>query len=272
MVLEGPLNETVTKTVRSWNATYETKLVGNPKDFYYCIVDISEPKYLASFVVEENVNEVFDHRPGFEEYWKTKIGDAAKIYPVGCCATLIWEEYKTRGLDESINALSANLLYTAIISNTLNFSSQNTTHRDFKAFQELTRKSSIPMGWSETYFGEIAAAVLNDPIEALQNDTKTVNVKGVSYKIGQLELWKADKFVREKYNVLMEELEKSPESDRAFITIPSIQEGVNYIMCLDIEVQQKLTKAIGAVFNANYGKTPKLWLRKEIIRELGKIS
>src|SRR3989344_8563469 len=91
-VLPGSLNKSITKKIKKWKLNFSK----NPKFNHakYVLVYISEPIYFADFVKEKDVIEVFDHRTGFENYWKERIGSKAKIETVGSCTTLIWEEFE----------------------------------------------------------------------------------------------------------------------------------------------------------------------------------
>src|SRR3989339_1111560 len=120
VVFRGPLNESVTKTIRSWDYDLQVALLNNAAEFNYILVDVSEPSHFAKFVILDQVVEIFDHRYGFQDYWLERLGDKSRIDLVGACATLIWEEYKKAGLAKNIDTVSANLLSTAIVSNTLN--------------------------------------------------------------------------------------------------------------------------------------------------------
>ncbi|WP_161791762.1 DHH family phosphoesterase [Candidatus Jidaibacter acanthamoebae] len=121
IVFTGAFNKTVPTSVLTWNMDVSHGVPENLSDYNYVLVDISNPNYFEKFVVREQVIEVFDHHHGFEKYWTNLIGESARIEPVGSCATLIWEEYKKHNKENMISPTSANLIYTAIISNTLNF-------------------------------------------------------------------------------------------------------------------------------------------------------
>jgi len=267
LVLLGPVNESVSKTVKTWNYSFEASFEGSLADCSYVLVDISDPTYFASFVIQENIIELYDHRWGFKGTWKQRLGTSSHIETVGSCATLIWEEFKKRGIEGKINTVSANLLYTAIVSNTLNFNAQITTPRDIKASEELKERTSLPPDWKEVYFNEIEAVVLKNPIEALKNDTKETTINGKKYKIGQIELWDSTKFTNNNFETLLLTLTEGGDT-ASFITSPSISQGFNYILCAQKQIQDLLSKAINVKFDGSLGKTDKLWLRKEIIREL----
>ena len=141
-VIPGPLNLSVTNRIKEWKFDYLTYL--DSDDYDYVVVDVSETEQFAHYVKIDRVVEIYDHHFGFEKYWQEKLGDKAKIEAVGACATLIWEEFKKRNPEKKISSLSANLLYTAINSNTLNFRSSVTTERDKKAFEEIKPFTDLP--------------------------------------------------------------------------------------------------------------------------------
>jgi inorganic pyrophosphatase/exopolyphosphatase len=269
VILTGPLNESVSKSVKSFNFAYETSLNGNPANYEYVLVDISDHTNVSNFVIVENVIEVFDHRWGFEQFWLDKPKAKTIIDKVGSCATLIWEKYKELNLQKKIDTTSANLLYTAIISNTLNMKAQITSERDLAAVKELKQHIDLPLNWDEIYFNEVTQAFLLNPVEAIHNDTKVGPINGVDFYIMQVELWNSQEFINTHKELILDLLNNATCAN-SFLTSPSISEGINYIFSLNSEVKKLLTSRIGAVFDGNMGKTEKLWLRKEIIRELSK--
>jgi inorganic pyrophosphatase/exopolyphosphatase len=269
LILLGGFTESVSETVKTWDYKLENSFTNDPYNYLYVLVDISEPSYFSNFVVSENILEVYDHRWGFEKIWKDKIGNGAKIEMVGACATLIWEEFQKNNVEQKIDFVSANLLYTAILSNTLNFKAQITTQRDIDASVELLKYTHISPNWREKYFNEINESVIKNPIEALKEDTKEVTLNGIKYKIRQLELWDSTNFIEDNKEALFKLLEED-ENLFSFMTSPSISQGINYIVCSHPETQDKLEKIINVKFDGVLGRTDKLWLRKEIIRELAK--
>jgi hypothetical protein len=264
IVFPGPLNESVTKTIREWKFTFETALAGGSKGYDYIIVDVSEPQHFAKFVVPDNVIEVYDHHHGFEDYWKEKLGDKARIESVGACATLIWEEFKKAGLENNIDAVSANLLYTAILSNTLNMQAQVTSSRDSRAIEELVRYTSLPKDWRQIYFDEVSLGIMSDPLEFMASATKILDSRDEKYVITQLELWDSQKFINDNHDLILEFLSDRKVAN-TFLTSPSISQGFNYLVATNPSLKDKLKSTLGASWDGDVGKTKKLWLRKEIM-------
>lgn len=267
VVLPGRLNQSVTKTVKCWGFNFNTEIDNNQVNTV--IMDVSEPSHIAKFVDQKRITEIYDHHFGFEDYWKDKLGDKAKIEHVGACATLIWEEFKSRGLDNQISELSANLLYTAIISNTLNFQASVTHQRDIQAFEELKQHINLSTDWIEQYFTELESGIYKDIKQAIIDDTKIQEFPnlGITFVIGQIELWNSQKFVKDNLQLIKSALEGF-DNPHWFLTSPSISEGKNYLYADNPQVKKLLTKILNAKFDGDIGMTSKLWLRKEILRKL----
>ncbi|KKQ41915.1 MAG: Inorganic pyrophosphatase/exopolyphosphatase [Microgenomates group bacterium GW2011_GWC1_37_8] len=259
-VLPGSLNKSITKEIKKWKLDFSK----NPKFNHakYVLVDISEPKYFATFVKENDVVEIFDHRYGFENYWKERLGIKSRIEMVGACATLIWEEFVARSNPLKISELSANLLSTAIISNTLNFQASVTTQRDKDSFKEMAKFTNLPRNWAETYYSEQDKEVEGDIKSAILNDTK--NIEPI---IVQLELWDSKKIIFKHLKDIEETLAVFG-TNNWFLTSPSINEGRNYLYTKNPKVKKLLEKIINAKFDGDIGTTEKLWLRKEILKKL----
>ncbi|MDQ3098214.1 MAG: hypothetical protein M3Q44_00505 [bacterium] len=266
VVLPGPLNETISQTLKNFKVEYKTTLE-NRDECEFVLVDISDPKYAASFVDQTKVKYIFDHHPGFESYWHEKIGDKAIIQPVGSCATLIWEEYKKAGIQDKISHESALLLYTAIISNTLHQQAAITTDRDRGALKEIHHHITIPEGWIANYYAEITASIINYPEAAMRNDTKITEINGKMFGIIQIELWDSELFIRKNHELIVRTL-KAINADHTFLTTPSISQEHNYLVTEDDAVKKLLNEKLEATFIGDIGKTKKLWLRKEIMKAL----
>jgi inorganic pyrophosphatase/exopolyphosphatase len=265
-VLPGKFNKSITKKIKSWNFDYEKDLKNS--EYKFVIVDISKKEFFPDFVEEKDIIEIYDHRHGFEDYWKVKLASSAKIEMLGACATLIWEEFEKRST-KKISTVSANLLYTAIISNTLNFNAKITDKRDREAFEKLSHFIDLSDDCVETYFRDQENAVFENPIKEIVNDSKVVKVPQFRkvVVIGQLELWDSKKFIKTHLSEVKKALE-SFGKDKWFLTSPSISEGINYIYTENKSIKKLLSKIIDVKFEGNIGKTKNLWLRKEILKKL----
>ncbi len=234
------------------------------------LVDISDPKFVSSFVKPENVIEVYDHHLGFEQFWKDRLGDKTHIEFIGACATLIWEEILKRGFANQISKQSATLLAAAIVSNTLNFNASMTSERDRLVFQELSKRADLSNDFVANYFHNCEATLLGDIPSALKSDTKIVDFPnfGVPLVIGQCELWESGKFIRKNQKTIQSALDMAPHW---ILTAPSILEGINYLYATNDQIKTWFTQAIGVTWDGDFGITDRLYLRKEIVPALGKL-
>lgn len=265
-VLTAPLNLTVTKDIRDLGLDFEQEFHYDKDEVEFIVVDISLPQYYAKFVDLNKVVEVFDHH-FYDELGdlKARLGNSCHIEKVGACATLIWEEFQKRGFSKQISPLNALLIYTAIISNTLNFKAGVTTDRDIKASEELIKIANPPHDWKQRYYEQIEESIMKDPIANMQLDTKIIDLKSGSIAITQIELWDSSRFFKSNSDILDNFL-YSQDTKFAFITSPSINKGCNYLYALNSQ-SEELLKSIWPEleFKNKIAQTKKLYLRKEIL-------
>jgi inorganic pyrophosphatase/manganese-dependent inorganic pyrophosphatase len=271
VVLPGTLNNSITPIIRSWNLPYATK--PSVRNYKAIVVDVSEPSHIASCAPFDLVTEIYDHRYGFQDVWEEKLGKNAHIEAVGACTTLIWEQFKDRGFADKISKESANLLLIGTVSNTLDFGAQVTNQRDVAAFNELTKHIDLPPNWKEVYFNEQETTVFKNPIKAIMNDTKVLDVPGAGFPIvmGQMELWDSRAFITSH----IESIEKALTSfgvENWFMSSPCIKEKRNYIYTKSSRVKRLLGDIIAARFTGDIGITDGLWLRKEVRKKLFELA
>lgn len=174
---------------------------------------------------------------------------------------MIYELFK----DKTPTTTTANLLSTAIFSNTLNFKSKITTERDIKAYNDLKQYTDLPDNWVDQYYNEVEAIAFNDIFSAIKNDTKILPNNIV---IGQMELWEADKMLNtsdflEILNYAMKDYESW------FMNMPSIKCGKTYFVAESQNIKNTLNKYLNVVWDGDVGVVGGLYLRKEIIKSCG---
>jgi inorganic pyrophosphatase/exopolyphosphatase len=231
----------------------------------YIIVDVSDPEFLKSSVPLHRVIAVYDHHTGFEEYWQEKIGDGAHIEFIGAAATLIYREWNREGLQEQMSLDTARLLLAAILDNTLNLTSSNTTEEDREAFTALCRQAGVGDEFRAEYFSEVQKGVEEDLKNALWNDVKTVrNNPVLPPRVAQLCVWNAEGLLEK-----LPEIRKifAEEADGWMVNLIDIQHGCNYFICDDARYQENIERIFGVRFCFGAARTDELYLRKEIIRK-----
>lgn len=262
-IITGPWNQTISPSMRKWPTEIVQSFSPSEYPCHFILVDISDPSFVEKFVEIDKVVEVYDHHYGHEAFWKERLPHSAFIEHVGACATLIWERFKKEGLQNSISPTNANLLYTAIFSNTLNFTSHVTTDRDIIASEELLKHINLPNDWKSTYYAEIADEFNKNLSEPIYKDTKHIELNGAKMNFGQLEIWNAAPII-EKFDRKFH-----PEPDEEWlINIASIEEGRSYFYTNSDRLRNAITQVTGAkIIDPFLQVSGRLWLRKEILRE-----
>lgn len=268
-VLPGTLNNSVSDSVRAWGLEYAT--TPTQADSNYVLVDVSDPAHIADCAKNGIVTEVYDHHPGYERYWQEKIGEHSHIEPIGAAATLIWEEWKKRGQTEKISEKSAKLLGVAILSNTLNFGAVITNNRDRVAYTELQAIAPLTDEWIAQYFTEQEETVVKDVRESIISDTKVFVPPTFPFTltIGQLELWDGSAFLKTHTEAIESALKRFGH-EHWIMSIPSLSEKHNHFYTTSEAVKELFSSGLGITFDGDYATSPRLWLRKEIIKQLSK--
>ena len=260
------LNESVTKTIRSWGAPLQTEYVPKPNDTFV-LIDVSGPEYLDKIVDINRVLEVIDHHIGYESFWKERIGARSNIDFIGAACTQVYECCQKAGLFGQMSQTSARLLVSGILDNTLNFKADVTTIRDHDAYEQLLKIANLPEDWTAQYFQECEKAIFADIEKAIINDTKMINFQhlnsnGVAF--GQLVIWNANLAIN-RYRDIIEKTLSSKSKDW-FANIVSINDGQSHFLASNDKVIQWAEQILNVTFNEHLASANKLWLRKEIIK------
>lgn len=265
-------NRTIPSSIHSWPIFVDRDLKKQFENCRFSIVDVSDPRFFLDSISLTDVYEVFDHHHGYEEYWKNKIGTRAYIEKVGACATLIWERFKTLEMEKKINSTNANLLYTAIFANTLDFKSYAAQERDRKAFEELFLYTQLAPDWKQKYYHEIQKEILDNIVKSIADDTKVFPFQGKHLFFSQLELWNAREIAsRQMYNFLSNSLnhQLSEQESYYIVNVVSIEEEKSYLISNIAIVKEYLQESIkGVQLTSGWMTTERLWQRKELLKEM----
>ncbi|MBQ4562262.1 MAG: DHH family protein [Clostridia bacterium] len=231
----------------------------------YIIVDVSDPNYLKDNVPLDNIIKVYDHHVGFEEYWTSRIGDGTNIEFIGAAATLIYREWKKAGLEDKMSGHTARLLVAAILDNTLNLTSSNTTEEDREVFKALCRKESIGEEWCAAYFSEVQKSVESDLKNAIFNDIKAINNNNIlPSRMAQLCVWDGEGIIKK----LPEIRQYFDGKDNWLMNIIDIKHRCSYFVTDNSVCQTGLEEVFGVRFESGVAISPVPYLRKEIIKNI----
>ncbi len=265
-VSTAPWNESISETVRSWQAPLKTEYTPSDADTF-TLIDVSDPEYFDGFVDLARVDEVIDHHPGFEQYWQERIGDKAHIEFIGAACTLVYERWVAAGLADKMSETSAKLLVSGILDNTLNFKAHVTDERDRVAFKALVAHANIPDDWTAQYFTECQEAILADAAVSIRNDSKILTFKTFPrpLSVGQLVVWDAAEVLKQHQATIEQEL--AAAKPEWFMNLVSVDEGSSYFVCKNPAVQKWVADLMGVKFEGDIAKADRMWLRKEIIKQ-----
>lgn len=265
-VSTAPLNESISATLRSWQAPLYTDYKPAIDDTY-TLIDLSDPDYFDEIVGRDRIDEIIDHHPGLEEYWHERLGDSARIEFIGAACTLVYESWRDSGLLGKMSVLSARLLVCGILDNTLNFGAKVTTERDIEAYNALISRADLPNDWTSRYFMECQDAILGNVDVAIKNDMKILSFKSFERSVcfGQLVVWDARQALVEHQAVIREILSNiRPDWSMNLI---SIGERKSYFVTDNTDMQKWLSDLLGMQFDGNIAIADRLWLRKEVMKQ-----
>jgi inorganic pyrophosphatase len=263
-------NESIPRSIRALGAPFSTTYRPGPED-EFVIVDLSDPSKFDGLVELEQVVEVFDHHPGFEQYWQDRLGSKSNIEFIGAAATLIYEQWKKAGKREQMSKASAKLLVAAILDNTLNFGASVTTRRDTAAYTFLAEYANLDDAWAAHYFTECQDAIQADVSLALRNDTKFLTFNGLDHELcfGQLVVWDAKRVLDQDLVTIDSVL--ATMSNVWMANIVSISDGKSYFVTQNEDVKQWAANVLDIPFDASVVPADRLWLRKEVMKAAAQV-
>ena len=219
-------------------------------------------KGISSSIHTDQVVEIIDHR---------KINQAnmfpnakVQVELVGSAATLIAEKYFNQHIP--ISEESAILLYSAIISNTINFQANVTTERDKKMANWLNSKLDLPHDYIHSMFAD--KSILNEPLrEVFEHDFATFTFSNKHIGIMQLEIINVDEFINSKLEEIkkvLSEMKDEKKLEYIFLTAIDLEKATNTFLIIDLETQKLLEKALEVTFQRDIAHKSGIMMRKTI--------
>jgi len=208
------------------------------------LVDVSDPKGIDELIDIDKVVEVIDHRK--LSYVQSFPNAKLHIDLVGSCATLIAERFQAVNILPSRDI--AVLLYSAIVSNTVNFTNNVTTQRDRDMGDWLKEIGSIEGGYVDRMF-EYKSNISKDNLEEIMREEfKFYEVKGDRVGVVQLELSDAIRRVKELDNEVRRILGKIKDEnslDYLLLSVVDVVDSFNYFLTIDSDS----TELFSNIFN-----------------------
>lgn len=231
----------------------------------FVLVDVSDYHHFDLRVILDQVVEVIDHHPGYEQYWAERLGTAADIRPIGAAATMVFQRWQAAGLLPRISAQSAALLATAILDNTLNFSGQMTAKQDIEAYAVLAQGANLAANWPEQYFLECQGAIEADLQAALAADLKRFNTdSNLPQVFAQMTVWDADGLLQNHRNEIS--CWMAGQGDDWLLNVISIRDRQSCLLAEPAISQKKLSRLLPLNWQASMAVVKPSMLRKELLK------
>lgn len=227
------------------------------------LVDASDLNGLPDELKPAQVIEIIDHRQVHqaEQFPHAKV----QLELVGSAATLIAEKFFTNQVEISVQA--AALLYSAIISNTVNFQANVVTDRDRKMAGWLATKVDLPSDYIHQMFA--AKSQLTKSVkEELVDDLATFVFNGHSVGVAQLEIIEAGTFVTSRRAEVLKalpEIKAELQLEYLFLTAIDLEQATNTFVVADTAAQALLEKALGVTFSNGIANRAGIMMRKTIV-------
>ena len=236
-------------------------LIDEYKDVIF--LDASEVLRLPQKIKPEQIVEIIDHRKSedTDKFPNAKI----QIELVGSCATLIAEKFEKENME--ISKESAVLLYSAIISNTLNFQGRLTTNRDKKMAEWLKKQIELPEDYVHQMF--VHKSKFTQPLkDVLLGDFKDFQINDDKIGIAQLEIVDVDDFINnnlEETKKLLSEIKKEKSSKYIFLNCIDLENGFNAFVAIDDLTKKVISSSLNVNFEDDIAKSDHLIMRKEMV-------
>lgn len=257
------INRSVTQNLLKLNSKLDDNVVINNDD-EFVIIDLSNKDFLDKIVDQNKIIEIIDHHAGYEEYWKNKLGEKARIEFIGAVATIIVELYEKENLMEKMTNDIAILLMSAILDNTLNFKAKITTDRDKIAYKKLENIVDEGKNYAQKYFLECQSNIERDLIKAIEDDTKIENINYILPSvIGQITIWDKNNIIDNKH-IICNTLNNI--GNEWMMNIVCLQDEKSYIIASNLNVQRNLEKLLNGKFRNDIMELDDVFLRKEIMK------
>ncbi|MBK5373885.1 DHH family protein [Pseudomonas sp. TH43] len=256
-------NASVSSTALGWG-NFLHDAAPMPSD-EFVLVDVSDYHHFDPMVLLDQVVEVIDHHPGYEDYWAKKLGLAADIRPIGAAATQVFQRWLAADLLHRISQPSAALLATAILDNTLNFTSQMTTPADIDAYANLAPRAKLTKDWPEQYFLECQASIESDLVGALAVDLKRMKPESNLPQIfAQMTVWDADALLQKHRTTISHWMAKQGED--WLLNLISIRDRKSCLLAEPLPSQQNLSQLLTLDWHAGLAVLTPSILRKQLLK------
>jgi len=226
----------------------------------YIIVDTHQKNQLPDNFPYNSVEEILDHHPSGDQ--DAFPNATIRNEQVGAVATLIAELFQQNA--QSINTQMAALLYSAIISNTLDLNAPTTCNRDRSMAEWLLSIAELPQSYVDQMFTARSDISDSTTMEILSNDYKEFDFSGEKVGMSQLETTDMASFLnRNDINGAIERISKEKNLDHYVFNCADIRCQKGVLIAVSHHTKEIISSIVpGAKFQGNIAHFDRILLRK----------
>jgi manganese-dependent inorganic pyrophosphatase len=234
------------------------------------MVDHNEIHQSITGADQAQIVEIIDHHRFAAAKTTTPIYIASK--PVGSSSTIVYQHFKMHGV--YLPPHIALLLFSGIISDTVNMKSPTATREDEAALRELSVVTGLnPDEYAMEMFSQLQALHQRDPRDVIGADFKTYSQFGWSVGIGQVEVINLEgvQDLTKSFDKALESLAEEKSLDWAMLLITDVMKQNSLLVSHGPKVlEEKLVyQELGSgVFNLPQILSRKKQVLPEILRVL----
>lgn len=225
-------------------------------------VDASNLDALPKSINPTQVVEIVDHRKIHET--EKFVNAYNQIELVGSCATIIAEKFYQQ--NTPISKESAVLLYSAIISNTINFKNNVTTNRDKKMADWLKTHLDLPENYTHEMFAHKSNFI--KPIkETILGDFKSLTINNEKMGIGQLEIINVEEYIKNNLDEIknaLNEIKQEKLLDYIFLSFIDLDLAKNTFVVINEKTKKLLELSLNIKFDGFIAYSDHIIMRKEL--------
>lgn len=202
------------------------------------LVDHNEPDQSIPGIEDADVIEIIDHhRLGAQ---KTSLPITIETKPIGSTCTLVYQLYQRHSA--VLDKITATLLLSGLLSDTVLLKSPTTTFEDYTAAQDLAAIAGIEdlTAYGESLFGSGACVHDSLPRALVDGDFKTYDENGVRFGIGQCEVTTLEDVDEAKDDLLkaLEQARKESHLDWTMLLITNVLTQTSVLLATDYPQRQ----------------------------------
>jgi manganese-dependent inorganic pyrophosphatase len=205
------------------------------------LMDHNEHSQTIEGIEDADVVEIIDHHRFAPD--RTSLPIFIVCEPLGSTCTLVYELF--RRMDVELDAETATLLLSGLLSDTVLLRSPTTTERDREIALKLGQIAGIRdlNAFGEAMFASGATITTQDPLTLITSDLKMFSEACISFGIGQCEVttFQGVEEVKGKWLDVLERTKKQHNLQWIMILITNIIKEDSILLCTNHEAEAKLS-------------------------------